>query len=275
VVVAITTPTLDTQLTSKYYVDTEINKKQDTITTSTDLTANSITLTDLNVTGNINLDKTTYFDTIVIRRLNEADTTFINLTELQVWVNGSNILFPNSTSLTGYFAIWANKQIDIGSYDNNNFPVSNIYNNIFEADLGACSPQSSASALIIKNIPLTSINEIQAIVLYNRITSSDRARGLFFELYNSTNDPDLTEVLANTNVITTATARYRFDFPSIDTYTEFVGENSITNIVSNSIASTEEANVISFSTELTGELVSNINTTLADILSRLELLENP
>jgi hypothetical protein len=45
--------------------------------------------------------------------------------------------------------------------------------------------------------------------------------------------------------------------------------------VSNSIASTEEANVISFSTELTGELVSNINTTLADILSRLELLENP
>jgi hypothetical protein len=81
--------------------------------------------------------------------------------------------------------------------------------------------------------------------------------------------------LANTNVITTATARYRFDFPSIDTYTEFVGENSITNIVSNSIASTEEANVISFSTELTGELVSNINTTLADILSRLELLENP
>jgi hypothetical protein len=166
-------------------VDTEINKKQDTITTSTDLETNSITTNNLEVNGNINLNKTTYFNTIVIRRLNEADTTFINLTELQVWVNGSNILFPNSTSLTGYFAIWANKQIDIGSYDNNNFPVSNIYNNIFEADLGACSPQSSASALIIKNIPLTSINEIQAIVLYNRITSSDRARGLFFELYNS------------------------------------------------------------------------------------------
>ena len=95
------------------------------------------------------------------------------------------------------------------------------------------------------------------------------------ELYNSTNDPDLTEILANTNVITTNDARYRFDFPSLSTYTEFVGENSITNIVSNSIASTEDANVISFSTELTGELVSNINTTLADILSRLELLENP
>jgi hypothetical protein len=201
------------------------------------------------------------------------------LTELQVWVNGSNILFPNSASLTGYFAIWANKQIDIGSY-NNSFPVSNIYNNIFEADIGTCSPQTSAAALIIKNIPLTSINEIQAIVLYNRIdVSSIRAIGLFFELYNSTNDPDLTEDLANTNVITSDALRYRYDFPSLSTYTgSFATDDSTTNIVSNSIASTEEANVISFPAKITGDLVANgvnINTTLADILSRLELLENP
>jgi hypothetical protein len=234
----------------------------------------------LEVNGNINLNKTTYFDTIVIRRLNEADTTYINLTELQVWVNGSNILFPNSTSLTGYFAIWANKQIDIGSYDNNRFPVSNIYNNIFEADLGACSPQSSAAALIIKNIPLTSINEIQAIVLYNRKdVSSIRTIGLLIELYNSTNDPDLTEDLANTNVITSDALRYRYDFPSLSTYTgSFATDDSTTNIVSNSIASTEEANVILFPAKITGDLVANgvnINTTLADILSRLELLENP
>ena len=48
--------------------------------------------------------------------------------------------------------------------------------------------------------------------------------------------------------------------------------------MSNSIASTEEANVISYPAEITGDLVANgvnINTTLADILSRLELLENP
>ena len=81
--------------------------------------------------------------------------------------------------------------------------------------------------------------------------------------------------MANTNVITSDALRYRYDFPSIDTYTDFVGEDSITNIVSNSIASTEDANIFSFSTELTGDLVANINTTLADILSRLDALENP
>jgi hypothetical protein len=37
------TPTLDNELTSKFYVDTEINTKQDTITSATDLTCNSIT----------------------------------------------------------------------------------------------------------------------------------------------------------------------------------------------------------------------------------------
>jgi hypothetical protein len=45
--------------------------------------------------------------------------------------------------------------------------------------------------------------------------------------------------------------------------------------VNNTVVLTEEANEISFSTELTGDLVANVNTTLADILSRLELLENP
>jgi hypothetical protein len=90
--------------------------------------------------------------------------------------------------------------------------------------------------------------------------------------------------LANTNVITTNVVRYRYDFPSIDTYTGFATDDSTTNIVSNSIASTEEANFTPLSTELTGDVVAsgsitangvNINTTLADILSRLELLENP
>jgi hypothetical protein len=50
----------------------------------------------LEVNGNIILDKTTSFDTLVIRRFNEADLTIINLNELQVWVDGSNILLPNS-----------------------------------------------------------------------------------------------------------------------------------------------------------------------------------
>jgi hypothetical protein len=36
-------PTLDNELTSKFYVDTEINTKQDTITSATDLVSGSIT----------------------------------------------------------------------------------------------------------------------------------------------------------------------------------------------------------------------------------------
>jgi hypothetical protein len=159
---------------------------------------------------------------------------------------------------------------------------------------------SGTNALIIKSIPLTSINEIQAIVLYNRdITIAVRVTGLFFELHNSINDPNLTEVLANTNVITSNVVRYRYNFPSISTYTGvFASDDSTTLIMSDSVALTEEANVLSFSTELTGEVWGgnlsvegnliaetlvvgsitsngvNINTTLADILSRLEFLEN-
>jgi hypothetical protein len=54
--------------------------------------------------------------------------------------------------------------------------------------------------------------------------------------------------------------------------------------VSNSVALTQEANVISFPTEITGDLVVAgdftskgviINTTLTDILSRLTALETP
>ena len=161
-----------------------------------------------------------------------------------------------------------------------------MYNNIIETNFGGSG--GTNNALIIKNIPPTFINDIQAIIFYNRqgggATERGRAIGLLLELYNSTNDPDLTEVLANTNVISQGVLVYRYDFPSIETYTDFVGVNSITNIVNNSVALAEVANVISFPAEITGDVVIsgsitsngvNINTTLADILSRLELLENP
>ena len=302
-----TTPTLDGQLTSKLYVDSQVDLKQnlildgglnitktnglqtaldgkqDKITTSTDLNINSLITSNLEVNGGVRIDNKSYFETIVIRRFNEADYNIINLNQLQVWVNGSNILFPNSTFLTGYFANWADKQTDRGSYEGKS-PVSNIYNNVIEADFGTHS-LSGANALIIKNIPLTSINEIQAIVLYNRKTSSNRIIGLFFELYNSTNDPDFTEVLANTNVISQSGLTYRYNFPSLSTYTgSFATADSTTNIVSNSIASTEEANFTPLFTALTGDLVVAgdmtskgviINTTLTDILSRLTALETP
>ena len=45
--------------------------------------------------------------------------------------------------------------------------------------------------------------------------------GVAIELYNSIEDPNLNTILATTAVITTAVDVYRFDFPSIDTYTGY------------------------------------------------------
>ena len=94
----------------------------------------------------------------------------------------------------------------------------------------------------------------------------------------------------NTNVITLKRSVYRFDFPSIDTYTGgFSSVDSITQIINEGDIIIEDANFIPFIVEITGDVVAsgaisassavvngvNINTTLADILSRLIVLENP
>ena len=57
--------------------------------------------------------------------------------------------------------------------------------------------------------------------MYNNISSTigNRAIGLAIELYNSKNDPDLNTILAQSNQILVRDSVYRFDFPSINTYT--------------------------------------------------------
>jgi len=74
--------------------------------------------------------------------------------------------------------------------------------------------------MIIKELPLTSINDIQSIVIYNRGYFREiRALGLVMELYNKQNDFDSLTPLASTNMIEVAERTYRYDFPSIDTNT--------------------------------------------------------
>ena len=163
-----------------------------------------------------------------------------------------------NNGLTSYFANWLNKEADIGS-QNASTTSTLAYNNSID-DLGALSSSSENinATLIIKNIPYTPINDIQAIVFYSRDANDtlQTAVGIGIELYNSTNDPNLTTSLASTPVITSVVVLvYRYDFPSIDTYTDFVGENSITNIVNNTFAFTQVGNVISFPTEITGDVV--------------------
>jgi hypothetical protein len=66
----------------------------------------------------------------VIRRptgLLSFTDNIIQLREVQVWVNGSNILFPNSATLTSYFAEWnIDKNEDVGG--NVDFPTQDLYN---------------------------------------------------------------------------------------------------------------------------------------------------
>jgi len=88
-------------------------------------------------------------------------------------------------------------------------------------------------------------------VYYNRI-GEDRSIGLVLELYNSTNDAGLIYPLASSNVITTYQLRYRFDFPSITSYTGFADSNSITNIVIDTIALTETIRLSNI--EMTGNV---------------------
>ena len=58
---------------------------------------------------------------------------------------------------------------------------------------------------------------------------------------------------------------YRYDFPSIDTYTDFVGENSITNIVNNTFAFAQVVDVISC-TEITGDVIVSGDLTAENLI---------
>ena len=137
---------------------TEINTKQDLITTATDLDCNSLIKTNLEVNGGINLDTNTYFDTIVIRRptgFSGDANFFLGLRELQCWVNNSNILFDNAIDLISNYALWTDKDTSLGG------STEKVYDNNFIASYDVIdTTDSSDIALIIKNIPLTAINTI-------------------------------------------------------------------------------------------------------------------
>ena len=208
-------------------LQTALDNKQDEITTDADLTLNSITTTDLVVNESLNInnvityEKYRQFDTLVIRRFDNTSTLHLNLNEIQVFVNNDNILFPNPTGLTSYFADWSDKFTPIAPRTVNT-GTEKVHDNLI-AFAAESESTGSTTALIINNIPLTFLNDIQAIVLYHRGGDGNipRSVGLTIELYNSVDDPTLTQVLANTIPITDETKDYlqRYDFPSISTYT--------------------------------------------------------
>jgi hypothetical protein len=235
------------------------------------------------VNGGVNIDTTGYFDTIVIRRptgFSGDANFFMGFRELQCWVNNTNILFDNG--LTSNYALWTAPETSLGGL------TEKMYDNTFVAPFDVVDTANSSDiALIITNIPLTAINTIQSLVLYSRTAGKQHSEGIAIELYKYT---DLTEILATTNITSLKRSIYRFDFPSIDTYTGgFATADSITQIINGGDITIEDANFTPLNVDITGDVVVsgaitassaiindvNINTTLADILSRLTALENP
>jgi hypothetical protein len=206
------------------------------------------------------------------------------------------MLFESSSSLTSSIVSWSDKEVDIGYQTDS--PPSNLYDNIRSISTkisNVLSPVGSPSdvAIIIKNIPFTKITDIQAIQIFNSTTgnSGDRAIGLTVELYNSKNDPNFNTILAYSSEFIDRWAVYRIDFPSIDTYSlVFTGSKILPNTgLYEGLVYLEDATLNSFpfnilgNVDIVGDLTAssaivnglNINTTLADILSRLDALENP
>jgi len=120
-------------------------------------------------------------------------------------------------------------------------------------------------SLIIKDIPLTSVQDIQSLVMYNRNDfNPERVIGLAVELYNSNNDPNLETPLSSTNEITTTEDVYRYDFPAIDTYPagDYSNTDSTTQIASDVLALKEVVSEFAESVNITGGLsVDTITTT--------------
>jgi hypothetical protein len=81
-----------------------------------------------------------------------------------------------NNGLTSYFVLWSDKETDKGFYLT--YHSTFVYNDIVLAGFETHSPQNQANALIIKNIPLTSINEIQALVYYNRTCSDNTPKSI-------------------------------------------------------------------------------------------------
>jgi len=130
--------------------------KQDEIGAYTDLTCKTLTTQGISVNGSRDIADPTLSDGV------------IELNEIQVWVDNVNIMVQPTTSPVGYFADLDNKEVPIEARFEDETLLSvdvYMYNNILEGRLAA---SGLASAMIVKELPLTSINDIQSIVLYNR-----------------------------------------------------------------------------------------------------------
>ena len=154
----------------------------------------------MTINHSLSVDTRKYFDSIVLRRptgiTGEAGDFYIALRELQVWIGGSNLL--QSSGLESFFVNWAvDKEEDLGSLGGGSiYNTSKLYDDVISNEYDTHSKEDNSTsdiALIIKSLPLTLIETIQALVLYNRTgVFNNTTIGLAIEFYNSTQDPTFT-----------------------------------------------------------------------------------
>ena len=114
-------------------------------------------------------------------------------------------------------------------------------------------------------------------MLYNRTSQEgrkNRAIGLAVELYNIENDINLKNPVYSTDEITIAEDVYRYDFPSIDTYTGgFSDAISISQIASETLALKEVVSI--YSANITGGLKVDTITlpTIGDVETSIQQLQ--
>ena len=185
-------------------------------------------------------------DTLLFRRI--SGETVINLREVQMWVNGVNVLPNNTLPSTNLNNSPLGDEVEFivqlqdGSYITKdalqtNY-ASNSVDNSISGDFDTHSEADNGSLYI----PLTSsfdVGSIQSVVFYN-ITfqaAGERSIGLQLQLFNRVEDPSLSTPIATGDVITQFNQVYRFDFPPIDTYSSFTTGISTTSITSDALIS--------------------------------------
>jgi len=246
----------------------QLDNKQDLITTTTELSLNSLTsgtgtfsdtvniintpllITDeaVNITSQL-IVKGETFDTIILRRIS-GDTT-MNIRETQLWINDINVLPTNTNASQNKDNLVLGDTVEFfiqnadGSFSTINalqiYFASNAVNNIIGDNFDTHSESADNASLYV---PLTStfnIADIQTLILYNRTFSGTGGRsiGLQLQIFNRVDDPALSNPLVITNTITENQAVYRFDFPAISTYSNFVSIDSTDFITSTALISTD------------------------------------
>jgi len=222
------------------------------------------------------------FDTIVVRKPNYVGG-YMTIRELQLWINDINRL-PLDITLTSNnvngedlgdtpeFIDWDTKKTKTAKASDR--IASQSFDNDFNTSCNTPDNNTTISyALYIPSSETYNINDIQSIVLYSLLNDSEF--GYSIELYNRSNDPNLTQILASTNEITTTSSTdvYRYDYPAIDTYTGgFSDTDSISQIASENLA-LKEVSEIAESVNFVGGLKVDTITTTGNIIMEGGILQ--